>query len=329
MRPYVSRYALLAFVIAWLVSATPASAQTGHVDFTTPKSNFVMISVGGGKPIPAVFDAGSIGLLVFGPALGKNDAVATKDPVVVKDYGSSTQYHVSFATAKISIGGLTTTKPVKIGVIFEHSCAAAHPCAAQTGATLKAAMVKSKRYAILGVGPGTGSLENPLQELPAPYSDGYVVSNSGITLGTSNTSDFKQFSLAPTPVGPHDTHSTRYKAYVGQYQACITIASVLQNHCMTAIFDTGNGTITIPTSVLATLPTTPTAAHIRVANVYDWSFTGSRHAKDYPFASSHASHLNTGLPILLDYDVEVSFKNGTYGFRALPKPLPLGSLRQI
>jgi hypothetical protein len=302
--------------------------QTGHVSFTTAHDNDVMISIGGGKPIPVTFDSGSIGLVVHEPAIG-NDAVKLNDPPTVQTYDKKNQYHVRFVRAKATIAGLTTN-PMKIGVIFETSCVASHPCATVTGAALTKGIENRKSYGIMGVGVGAGNLENPLEELPAPYSDGFIVSNTGITLGTAGATAFKKLPLTPIPVKPKYPHNDRYKAYDGQFTACFTIAQTsLNNHCMPTIFDTGAGHITTPASVLAVPPKTPTRARVTAASAFDWSFIGSRNATDYPYGTSAASHANIGLPLLLDYDVEVSFKDGTYGFRKLPAPLPAGSLRKI
>jgi len=319
--------AALSAAIASRLQALPASAAASkHLAFTTPHSNYVTITVGDGPAIPAVFDAGSIGLLVFGPVKG---AVATSDAPIVRTYGGVTQYHISFATAKVSIAGLSTTTPIKIGIINEKSCVSTHPCPVLTGAALTAAAQKAGRIAIMGVEPGASYLENPLEELPAPYSDGYVISNGGITLGKSGDSGFKHISLPPFPQRPGQIHSSNYKQYNNLFTSCLTLAGTsVQNACVPTIFDSGNGTISIPKSSLATLPTSPTSCRITIGRAVDWSFSANKGSKAFPLGAMPTQAV-LGLPTLLAYDIEVSFKNGTYGFKKLTHPLPPTARRSI
>ena len=298
----------LASSLVFLLALAPARAD---LSWTDSQHDYVMISVGGGPPIPVTFDVGSVGLIVFESGVGPK-AVATKDPPAKRGYGNDRYYNITFANATVSIGGMTTVKPLKIGVVHSIVCTSGKGCTPIQGAGL-AALAKSRNYGILGVGPGNADLENPLMELPSPYNAGYVVSNSGIQLGVSGATGFTPLKLS---AGTGSSYSAKYKTYNKYFNACFTAASTsLKNRCIPTMFDTGIASINIPESIVKSAPAGPAACEVTVAKALDFSFQGGSKSADFPLIASSVSHAVLGLPLLLDYDVMYSFASGTYGFR--------------
>jgi len=301
---------------ATIVSVAPAGASgDGGLTFTTAHTNMVMISVGGGKPVPATFDTGSVGLQIYDFAVGKAVTPA-KDKPGVRMYGGGRVFHVKYAMAKVAIEGISTVKPIEIAIVTEKSCSDGH-CADLTGAALAAAAKKSGRIGILGVGfGGVGVTPNPIRELPAKYNDGYVVSNEGISLGLASASGFKTVSQPAAKVAG---------AFGKLFNACLTIAkTTLKNGCSPTLFDTGNGSVTVAPSQLAKLPTTSTTAKAVVPGAVDWSFTGGG-----PHQISFHSHAPAvlGLPFLTSYDVEIDLADGKYGFHKRAQAAPFSAMR--
>jgi hypothetical protein len=275
----------------------------------------VMISVGGGKPVPVTFDTGSVGLQIYDFAVGKAVTPA-KDKPGTRSYGGNRVFHVKYVMATVSIEGISTVKPIEIAIVTEKSCSDGH-CPDLTGSALAAAAKKSGRIGIMGVGFGGAAITpNPIRELPAEYRDGYVVRNEGISLGLASAAGFKTVSQ---PAG-------RVAGTYGKlFNACLTIAkTTLQNGCSPTLFDTGNGSITVAPAQLATLPTTSTTAEVVVPGAVDWTFTaGGPH--EIAFHSHTPSVL--GLPFLTGYDVEIDLASGKYGFHKRAKNLPFSAMR--
>jgi hypothetical protein len=308
--------AAAAALIATTASAAPVAASgDGHLTFTSAHSNMVMISVGGGKPVPATFDTGSIGLQIYDFAVGK-DVTQAKDSPGTRAYGGGRVFHVKYAMAKVAIEGISTVKPIEIAIVTEKSCTDGK-CPDLTGAALEAAAKKSGRIGIMGVGFGSEAhTPNPIRELPAQYSDGYVVSNEGITLGLASASGFKTVSQ---PAG------TVAGTYGKLFNACLTIAkTTLKKGCSPTLFDTGNGSVTVAPSQLAQLPTTPHTAEAVVPGAVDWKFTaGGPHQIRF---HSHAPAV-LGLPFLTGYDVEIDLAGGKYGFQKRAQAVPFSAMR--
>ena len=300
---------------ATIVSVAPAAASgDGRLTFTTAHTNMVMISVGGGKPVPATFDTGSVGLQIYDFAVGK-DVAPAKDKPGTRSYGGGRVFHVKYAMATVAIEGISTVKPIEIAIVTEKSCSDGH-CPDLTGAALAAAAKKSGRIGIMGVGfGGAGVTPNPIRELPAKYSDGYVVSNEGISLGLTSASGFQTVSQPAANAG----------TYGKLFNACLTIAkTTLKNGCSPTLFDTGNGSVTVAPSQLAKLPTTSTTAKAVVPGAVDWTFTGGG-----PHQIGFHSHAPAvlGLPFLTGYDVEIDLAGGKYGFHKRAQAAPFSAMR--
>jgi hypothetical protein len=303
----------IATAAAVFASATlplsPAFAA-GTVPWSDATHDFVMVSVGGGKPVPVQFDTGSVGLVIYQSGVGKG-AKPTKDPATTESFPGRV-YNLTYAEAKISIAGITTTSPVKIGVVHSITCETPGCKYAKTTAQLSN-IPAGQYYGIFGVGFGSSKLDNPMLKMPSPYDDGFVVGNSGIELGLAEAKGFsKPLKLATAP----GSASGSYKTYNKYFKACFTIAGTkMKNSCVQTMFDTGVPGINIPPSFAGTLPAGNLASRVQVPGVFDVSFEGSTTSKTFVFNQPVTTHANLGLPLLLDYDVQLDFTTGTYRFR--------------
>jgi hypothetical protein len=305
--------ATAASVLIFAASPVSPAFAAGALPWSDATHDFVTISVGGGKPVPVIFDTGSVGLVIYQSGVGKG-AKPTKDPATTKSFPGRV-YHVTYADAKVSIAGITTTAPVKIGVVHSITCSKPGCKSAKTTAQLSN-IPAGQPYGILGVGFGSSELENPMLALPSPYSSGFVVRDSGIQVGLAGASGFSKPLKLATASG---SASGNYKTYNKYFKACFTIAGTkMKNSCVQTMFDTGVPGINIPPSFAGTLPSGNLASRVQVPGVFDMSFEGGTTSKTFVFNQPATTHANLGLPFLLDYDVQLDFTTGTYRFRKHP-----------
>ena len=133
----------------------------------------IRIKVGNGPTVPVIFDAGSVGLHIYAPGVktGPGGGVTkTRTPDSIMYVDGTVQTGV-VATAKVTIGGVTTSKPIPFGLITKVGCSASIPdCPTQNGI---GAAVRAGGYGVMGVRyqpVPSGAPGNPLVGLPAPYS---------------------------------------------------------------------------------------------------------------------------------------------------------------
>ena len=300
---------MLGSACAAVASSVVPAYSASTLSWADSTHDFIDVSVGGGKPVPVTFDTGSVGLVIFQSAVGKG-AVKTKDAPATKPFPGRT-YNMTYENAKITVAGITTVSPVKIGVVNSITCT--KPGCSPKSASQLAHLPPGAAYGILGIGFGTSDLENPFLKLPSPYNAGFVVSNGAIQLGSGSANGFSkplQLSKVKAAAGSGGNAYNKY------FQACFTIAgTAMKNTCVPTMFDTGVPDINIPPSFASTLPAGPVSSQVKIPNVLDLHFEGGTKSATFPFNQPVTTHANLGLPLLLDYDVALDFTNGTYRFR--------------
>jgi hypothetical protein len=141
----------------------------------------VDVRVGNGPRVPVILDTGSTGLHIFqqGIDLGRRGAVAVSGRPIRNEYADGLVQSGVVATARITIGGMTTRRPVPFGLIRDVSCDDRVPYC--PGARGSDSWIRHGRYGILGIGlrRDPGGTENPLIALPAAYSSRWSIALSG------------------------------------------------------------------------------------------------------------------------------------------------------
>jgi hypothetical protein len=134
----------------------------------------VYVRVGNGPRVPVMLDTGSTGLWIFraGLDLHRGGGVTLSGRPAESIYQGGTLREGEFATAKVTIGGLTTRRAVRIGVIERMGCSADRPHCGKNDLSLTEGV-----YGLLGVSLRQirDGLENPLLALPAPYASGWSI----------------------------------------------------------------------------------------------------------------------------------------------------------
>lgn len=167
----------------------------------------VDVRVGNGPSVPVLLDTGGNGLEMYPSGLdlrpGGGIAMTSHRFGLVYDDGSIQRGSV--ASAKVAVGGVTTDRNIKFGVIRSVGCARSEPHCPLDGISPARGV-----YGVLGtslreIQPG---LQNPLIDLPAPYSRSWSIHLSGLqgvlTLGAplpSNPAAELQFPAEKSPRG--------------------------------------------------------------------------------------------------------------------------------
>jgi len=245
--------------------------------------------VGDGPEVPVVLDTGSIGLHIYPQAvdLRAGSGVSPTGQATAITYVDGEQQTGTLATARISIGGLTTTTAVPFGLISSLTCTAAKPnCPARGGI---AAAVRAGRYGVLGIGlgrHGPSSPPNPLLYLPDPYRRSWSValdpSGGHLVLGAVGSRHPLAVMRLPREADPIDGREVfdDHEAAV-----CWQIGGV--SSCQPTLFDSGEFTMQLFGGRLAAswagpggasrVPSgTDVSARLPGAGRPFWSFTAGR-----------------------------------------------------
>lgn len=141
----------------------------------------VTVTIGRSKPIPVILDTGSVGLRVFRTALPRGDGsgIRMTRRTVSEQFGlapplESWTWAGRIADARVTVGGLTTSRPVPFQVITSMTCGL-------NGEKCPSGLINGRPglgvdhvEGVLGIGllgpPPSGPTVNPLLSLPRPYS---------------------------------------------------------------------------------------------------------------------------------------------------------------
>ena len=152
----------------------------------------VDVRIGSGPSVPVLLDTGGSGLEVYPSGLdlrpGGGIALTGRRFGLVYQDGSIQRGPV--ASGKVTLGGVTTARDIQFGVIRSVGCASSEPHCPLNGVSPAYGL-----YGVLGTSLRKSSfgLENPLRELPAPYSRSWSIHLTGLggvlTLGAPLPSD--------------------------------------------------------------------------------------------------------------------------------------------
>ncbi len=152
----------------------------------------ILVAMPSASPFSMALDTGSTGLRLLPSALGSvpmSSYTDTGTPVAAV-FGNDRVYYgtIGIAQPGVVIGGaLRIAKPLKFQII-DAVCSGV-PSPLPTGVPANCNDVTAKYEqdligGVMGVRPSaTGNFSSPLAELPAPYSDGFIVSDYGTSPG--------------------------------------------------------------------------------------------------------------------------------------------------
>ncbi len=299
----------------------------------------------GGKPVPAVLDTGSTGVVVSAAMIPDFERQPSLGPATLSYSSSGRVMHGRWIVEPVTLIGRDktsiTTQPIRIMAVTRVTCFQnARDCAPEA---------MPRHVAMLGVGfareadhqPQGTPDKNPLLNLPGMAKGtarrGYIVTREGVHVGltAANADGFGFVRLtrgAPFP----DWSAT---------PACITIQDRAAPACGTALVDTGVAGmfLTVPRDTLAQdaqgRPPLPAGGTIVISfggspgapqSVAAYSFTiGGRDAT----APSHvtlvatgqrATFVNTSFHVLNGFDYLFDADDGLVGLREAPLAPPPG-----
>jgi hypothetical protein len=198
----------------------------------------VEVRVGNGPLVPVLLDTGGSGLEMYpsGLDLRTGGGVAVTSHRFGVAYGDGSIQRGSVASAKVAVGGVTTDRSIKFGVIQSIECARSKPHCPLDGISPARGL-----YGVLGTSLHEiqPDLRNPLIELPAPYSRSWSIHLAGLhgalTLG------------APLPSNPvAEFQLPAESSAQGQAPAFDDAAAPVcwrfgnTRHCLPTLFDTGS-----------------------------------------------------------------------------------------
>lgn len=304
-------------------TGTMPIAVLGSFDAAPGAIPTVSVRIGNGPPLRVVLDTGSSGLWIRAADLP--DGIPTLDtqrglaPGVTQEasaWGDGNVTHDTFAAATVTIGGMTTVRPIPIAVVESISCQAVIACPSWAGGG-------DGPVGILGISPlGNGISPSPLLSLPAPYDSSWQISLHGrggaLQLGGAlPVQPIAAFGIrAPGAVTPQPATSTAPESPFSSAAptACWQFGQHATPACLPTIFDTGSAaTGAFPADGFgsSTNHALRAGAHVSVRETPVaqpfWSFTSgtviSRNLVETP--NGPAAYVVAGIPVF--YAFTVSF----------------------
>jgi hypothetical protein len=257
----------------------------------------IMVRVGNGPRVPVILDTGSTGLHIFtqGVHTGRGSGVTVTSKSNKIEYLDGSVQSGVVAKAKLTIGGLTTRRPVSFGLINKFSCVRTRPvCPGMFGIPPQ---VAAGDYGIMGVGlvrSRTG-FGNPLLNLPGRFGKSWSISLSGghgkLILGAHLPTRATRFRLRRDGTDPGGAPAWND---AGPY-VCWGSEQLHGDSCIPTVFDTGTATMLWFGKVLGREPTVPGSTLVNPGSFIAawpagthtafWSFTvGTRLSHDAVFA---------------------------------------------
>jgi len=132
---------------------------------------FVTVSVAGSRPVAAMVDTGSTGLRILPDVVPDKAFASISGQASVYGYGSGVRLNGVLATLRGGLGSLSGAAPIPVQLVRTVDCFAKQPhCPAsrlsQADYRLGGdGLAKEGFDAILGIGMGTGPVDNPLRQL--------------------------------------------------------------------------------------------------------------------------------------------------------------------
>jgi hypothetical protein len=203
----------------------------------------VTIRLGNGPPLRVVLDTGSSGVWIQARSLPSG--IPDSGFANTSEWGDGNVTRETITSASLSVGGVTTTRPVPLAVVHSIDCQAIIACAPWAGSANGA-------VGILGISPlGNGISPSPLLALPVPYSSSWRISLHGhggaLQLGAPDPADPVATFRIPTPAVPGATTLQPAASTVPASQfsgaaatACWQLGRRAMSTCLPTLFDTGS-----------------------------------------------------------------------------------------
>lgn len=206
----------------------------------------IYVRVGRGPLVPVLLDTGSTGLHIYtrGVRLRRRSGVSVTGRRDAATYGDGMTQHGVIARARLTIGSLTTVRPIRFGLIKSVGCVAEIPdCPGARGIPGRLAIGE---YGILGIGlrRAPDKLANPLLSLPLPYARNWSVElgNTGgsLVLRPAETSPpVAQFPLARDGLDPSGARAWKDS----RTRVCWATVDLRGAACEPTLFDSGSVTM--------------------------------------------------------------------------------------
>jgi hypothetical protein len=228
------------------------------IAYQTPQQvAFVLPITFGDTQVDAILDTGSSGVRILPGVLAPTDIVSTSDVTVVETYATGVQYIGHVATARVTLGAVTSPAAIPVMLIDTVQCATGHPNCPAAGYTAETYEMKPDAAGhgykvIVGTGmhshPGANAVGNPIAQLPGHPS--YVVripGGFGATTGVveigpdpSELSELASLQLPALADGaPLADGTPAWDDW--SIPTCVVDDTSGQSWCMPGLFDTGCG----------------------------------------------------------------------------------------
>jgi hypothetical protein len=236
----------------------------------------IAVKVGNGPTVHVLLDTGSVGLHIYAPGVktGAGGGVTVTHRADSITYAIGAHQTGVVAEAKVTIGGITTTRAIQFGLITSLSCVPGKPnCPGREGVRgeLAAGVYGTMGVRLDQVPPGVPA--NPLLALPSPYSRSWSVAMASgggrLVLGAHVPS-------TPTAALPLLAQ--------GLANLCWTLGAVAR--CAPTVIDSGTASMEIYGGPLSEVPTvpgtslvkpgTPVSARTAVRGRPFWRFAAGR-----------------------------------------------------
>lgn len=286
------------------VPVTTVTGSSGDAKVT------VQISVGGGPPATVVLDTGSAGLLIDASAVGSQ--VTDSGQQLDKNFVGGT-VPATLAQAPVTLGGVTTSSPVGIGLLEAGSGAA----------------LFDGTSGLLGIATANGptlsaDLFSPTLQLPTPYQAGSVLDISPTGTGSWTLGPVTEPAGAvAVPLvaasGPPTTYPDGAPVYAKDVQLCWTIGSAAPA-CGPTDLDIGNPNTALNATTFASLNAggdlLASGTAVQMATTQQqglWSFTsGQTQGQDVVELAALGANteFNTGIEYFYATTVAFDYANG-------------------
>ena len=284
----------------------------------------VQVQVPGGRPLTVIVDTGATGLVFFPHAISASLVKAQPGIGARLETFDGTLLSGRLGHATVTLGGVSTSKPITLAVMDTAKCASAQPsCLGDTG------LQQLKRITgivgVMGLGLAqAGELYSPLDQLPPN-----LVTSHSISLGPGSAGQLV-LGGGPPPTGAPTRASTIRLLYLGPHpngtaawedrnvKVCWTVGSH-QPVCLGTILDTGANASILPTGRFSALTTTTSQSLLESGTNVALSLPGAKRPL-WSFSSGLREHLvsvqpvpfaSTGVDLFYSNTVTYNEKSGT------------------
>lgn len=277
----------------------------------------VMVSVGGGQPVPVQLDSGSAGLRIYQDAVGADvvaDPARSDEEITFVD---GSVYINQIAKAAVTVGDVAVSGQIDVAVVTDIQC---EDDALSCTPGIEAAVADGV-YGILGTDmvEGESALASPLLYLPEyqSYTIAYADDGTGlIKPGVPGNPN------ATWPLISAESGVSGVKGWGQDFTACWKVGKSAQT-CLPTTFDSGATTVVVPENLTegaaagTDLSATDGLIQLFATNSQSpvWSLSPGNRADNSVMVSStdqNASML-AGTPLFYSFDIGFDQANGIIG----------------